>query len=193
MRVVARAPVVPTVESRIAPTPATRAPAAAAPSGPRGGRVYQINQGVSNETYGGLLCAPDANKGGWNRLREMQPGDVILHNVRARIVAVSVVEPMDIDDPRLVAVRSSIRRPRAAIGACLPYEGDHLTVPGRPETDFLVCLISTVLRDQALATAVTYSGYAVGVRPDRLAERPDLVRVVGMAHAAAASLVEDDE
>ena len=31
-----------------------------------------MNQGISNETYGEFLCAPDAPRGGWRRLVEME-------------------------------------------------------------------------------------------------------------------------
>ena len=110
-------------------------------------RIFQVNQGVSNETYSGFLCAPDGNRGGWWRLTEMVPGDVILHNRRAKIVAVSVVEPMAPDDERLVSRKARIRQAVEVVGACLRYEGDHLSIDEHPETRFLACLISTVMRD----------------------------------------------
>src|SRR5206468_1830264 len=87
-----RAPILKPVCSSIAATAAPDLPDC---------RVFQINQGVSRETYSGFLCAPDRRAGGWHLLREMRPCDVILHNVNAKIRAISVVEPMNLDDERL--------------------------------------------------------------------------------------------
>ncbi|MBX3029186.1 MAG: hypothetical protein KF809_03425 [Chloroflexi bacterium] len=99
--------------------------------GPRDPRVYQVNQGVSNETCLGILCAPDEPKGGWRLLREMRPGDVVLHNVDAAIRMVSVVEPMDPSDERLAT--GSVTRPDAPAGgvpAVRRTPPDHLGLPG---------------------------------------------------------------
>ena len=155
-------------------------------------RVFQVNQAVSRETYSGLLCAPDEGKGGWLRLAEMQPGDVILHNTDATIRAVSVVEPMNVDDQRLVSSPPRIRQIREVVAACLRYDGDHLSIADRHEARFLACLVTTVVSDIALPRARWFSGYAVAVLPEHLGERPDLADLVIKAWAAGQSLLESD-
>jgi hypothetical protein len=183
-----------------APQPPTRRPAVSGRPGLSSSpppalpdcRVFQMNQAVSNETYSGFLCAPDESKGGWLRLTEMQPGDVILHNADAKIRAVSVVEPMNVDDRRLVTRGQSIRRTRGVVRACLRYDGDHLSIEDRPEIGFLACLITTVMSNIALRYARRFSGYAVEVPPEILRDRPDLADLVIKAWAAGRSSLEDD-
>ena len=156
-------------------------------------RIFQVNQAVSRETYSGFLCAPDEAKGGWLRLAEMQPGDLILHNTDAAIRAVSVVEPMNLDDQRLVSSTSRIRQVREVGAACLRYDGDHLSIADRHEARFLACLVTTVVSDISLPYAVrTYGGYAVAVLPEHLGERPDLADLVIRAWAAGQALLEGD-
>jgi hypothetical protein len=146
-------------------------------------RVYQINQAVSKETYQGFLCAPDGSRGGWRRLLEMQPGDIIFHNDHATIRAVSVVEPMNLDDTR---IRSRIDRiwQGKVVGACLRYEGHHLSLPDFPVSNFLVCLIRMALTDVAFPYARRFGGYAVEVREEDLASRPDLAKAAVRATTA---------
>jgi hypothetical protein len=155
-------------------------------------RVFQVNQAVSRETYSGFLCAPDDGKGGWLRLAEMQPGDVILHNTGGAIRAVSVVEPMSVDDQRLVASPSRIRQTREVGAGFLRYDGDHLSIADRPETRFLACLVTTVVSDIALPRARWFSGYAVAVLPEHLGKRPDLADLVIRSWAAGQALFEGD-
>jgi hypothetical protein len=147
-------------------------------------RVFQLNQAVSNETHSGFLCAPDGNAGGWRRLTEMEPGDVILHNVKAHIRAVSVVQPMNLEDERLTSRKDRIRLARRVEHACLWYEGEHLSIDDFPATTFLACLIRTVLTDLALPYARRFGGYAVEVLPQHLTARPDLADVAMRAWLA---------
>jgi len=159
-------------------------------------RVFQINQGVSRETYSGFLCAPDRRAGGWHLLKEMRPCDVILHNVNAKIRAISVVEPMNLDDERLVSRSNRIRRVRRHSAACLEYDGEHLSIDGRQETAFLASLITTVITDLTLPYARrTYGGYAVEVGVKDLTARPDLADGVRKAWVAGQAILdgEDDE
>ena len=123
----------------------------------------------------------------------MQPGDVILHNTDAAIRAVSVVEPMNVDDQRLVSSPPRIRQIREIGAACLRYDGDHLSIADRHEARFLACLVTTVVSDIALPCArVVHGGYAVAVLPEHLGERPDLADLVIKAWAAGQSLLEGD-
>ena len=151
-----------------------------------------MNQAVSRETYSGFLCAPDEGKGGWLRLAEMQPGDVILHNTGAAIRAVSVVEPMNVADQRLTSSPPRVRQIREVGAACLRYEGDHLSIADRDETRFLACLVTTVVSDIALPRARWFSGYAVAVLPEHLGKRPDLADLVVKSWAAGQALLESD-
>lgn len=149
-----------------------------------GCRIFQINQGVSRETHRGFLCAPDGLRAGWSLLKEMQAGDVILHNVKAKIRAISVIEPMNLNDERLVSQSDRIRHIRRRSAACLEYDGEHLSIRAYPAARFLASLIATVITDLALPFARRYGGYAIEVFAKDLANRPDLADGVQRARVA---------
>lgn len=160
--------------------------------GPRRPKAYQVSQGHSKETYSGFLCAPDDGHGGHTPLLRMRQGDVVLHKDRGRVVAVSLVEPMDALDPRLDA--SLVIEAAGATGACLRYRGRHLSMGQHQATSLLACLVTTIERDLSLApVSPGYRGYALELGDALLADRADVRDIIAWASRVTVDTVADPE
>jgi len=158
--------------------------------------IYQVNEAVSRDTYSGLLVAPDGNKGGWRRLREVAVGDVIFHNQSGRIHAVSVVEPFNPDDERITSRSQYIKAFVQTGGAYLVYAGKHFSIPDRPEPQYVTCLTKTVatLDDPNLRSAVqNFGGYALLLKPENFVGRPELLELAARARMAGIAGGEEDD